>query len=73
MVEVVRFASAGMTVPLGDPGRMADAMLHLAADANARSTDAANAERAFVDHFTLDSMMSVYTSCYEGAAGRPGK
>lgn len=71
MAEVVRFANAGMTVPLDDPGRMTDAMLHLAADANARANYAANAEKAFADHFTLDSMMNAYRSYYGSATGRP--
>jgi glycosyltransferase involved in cell wall biosynthesis len=71
MAEVVRLAAAGMTVPLDDPGRLAEAILHLAADSNARAAYAANAEKAFADHFTLDSMMSAYQSCYESATSQP--
>lgn len=70
MAEVVRFANAGMTAPPDDPGRMAEAMLYLAADANVRASYAANAEKAFADHFTLDSMMSAYQSYYGSATSR---
>ena len=71
MAEVVRFAAAGMIVPLAVPGPMAEAILHLAADSSARSVFAANAAKAFAGHFMIDSMMNSYQSLYEGAASRP--
>ena len=64
MAEVVRLADAGMTVPAGDAARMADAILDLAADAEARAHFAQNAGNAFARHFTLEGMLSEYRSLY---------
>jgi len=69
MAEVVRFADAGITVPLGDPGRMAGAILNLASHEDARLAYARNAEKTFAAHFTLERMMSVYQSVYDGTHG----
>ncbi|MGB6974722.1 MAG: glycosyltransferase [Terracidiphilus sp.] len=66
MAEVVRFADAGVTVPLGDPGRMAEAILRLAFHPGLRDAFASNAEQAFASHFTLEAMVSAYQSLYEG-------
>lgn len=61
----MRFCS-GVTVPLGDPGCMAEAILHLASQEGARQAYAAHALKAFADHFTLEAVMSAYQLLYEG-------
>lgn len=66
MAEVVRLANAGITVPLGDADRMADAILELESNAGARTDFAQNAGRAFASHFTLEEMTSAYQSLYKG-------
>jgi glycosyltransferase involved in cell wall biosynthesis len=69
MAEVVHLVEAGVVVPLGDSDRMADSMLHLASHSAEREAYVRNAEKAFADHFTLESMMKAYQSLYQGGRG----
>ena len=64
MAEVVRFANAGLTVPLEDSMEMRSAILRLATHEDERGTFASNAEKAFESQFTLESMVSGYLDLY---------
>ena len=65
MAEVVRFARAGIVVPLAGPSEMAEAIVRIARDKSERQELSVNAERAFRSHFTLQQMVDRYMSLYQ--------
>lgn len=64
MFEVVQLANAGIGVPLTDTEAMTAAILRLATRPDERERFAANAETAFVSHFTLPVMVEAYMQLY---------
>jgi glycosyltransferase involved in cell wall biosynthesis len=64
MGEVVRMAQAGSTAPLGDPAKMAEAILRIAGSDAERAQLSANAKAAFHAGFTLETMVDAYTDLY---------
>jgi L-malate glycosyltransferase len=66
MAEVVRFADAGRTAPVGDFAAMAEAIVQMATDESERLRFAGNARKAYQDHFTLEAMERTYLKLYEG-------
>jgi glycosyltransferase involved in cell wall biosynthesis len=68
MAEAVRFAKAGIAVPLNDPAAMAQAILRLACSEAERKQFSTNAEHAFHAHFTLQTMVDAYFDLYQRTA-----
>ena len=64
MAEVVRLAQGGITVPIGDAVRMAEAILLMANNDAERAQFSANAEVAFRSCFTLQAMSDAYMNLY---------
>ena len=64
MGEVVRLAKAGVTVPIGDPAKMAEAMLRLAGSDAERVQLSTNAKAAFHTSFDLQTMVDAYGELY---------
>jgi glycosyltransferase involved in cell wall biosynthesis len=64
MGEVVRLAKAGATAPLGDPAKMAEAMLRLAGNDLERAQLSTNAKAAFHTSFGLQTMVDAYADLY---------
>jgi len=71
MAEAVRFAGAGLTVPLNDPAGMAEAIVRLAGNGAERERFGANAAQAFGAHFTLEAMVGAYFDLYRTAPRTP--
>jgi glycosyltransferase involved in cell wall biosynthesis len=67
MAEVVRFARAGVTVPLGEPAAMADAIVRMATNKTEREQFGLNAVMAFRASFTLEVMAEAYMNLYRNA------
>lgn len=65
MAEVVKFASGGVTTPVGDPNAMADAIVQLACDPARRARFSENASTAYHEHFTLERMNASYMELYQ--------
>lgn len=68
MAEVIRLAQAGLVVPVADPHGMAAAILRLATNDAERAQFSANAEDAFREHFTLQTMENAYSDLYRNTA-----
>jgi glycosyltransferase involved in cell wall biosynthesis len=66
MAEAVRLAKAGLTVSTTDPGKMSEAILRLAANADERALFGENAVAGFEAHFTLRAAVSAYARLYAG-------
>jgi len=64
MAEVVRLARAGLTVSPADPAEMAAATLRMATGDAERAQFSVNAEEAFHERFTLQTMMDAYMDLY---------
>jgi glycosyltransferase involved in cell wall biosynthesis len=64
MAEVVRLAKAGFTTPAADAGQMAAAILRLAGNTAEREQFSRNAEAAFHERFTLETMVDAYMELY---------
>ncbi len=65
MAEVVRFADAGKTAPVGDFEAMSGAIVRLATDEAERKRLAGNASKAYLEHFTLEAMEQTYLELYQ--------
>ncbi len=65
MAEVVRLAQAGIPVSATDSAEMAAAILRLAASDAERAQFSANAEQAFRERFTLQTMTDAYMNLYQ--------
>ena len=68
MAEVVRLASAGVAVPITEPGQLSSEMISLASDATERERFSQNARAAFGAYFTLESMVSSYMELYRNTS-----
>ena len=64
MAEVVRNSGCGVRVPVGDSQGMADAIVAVGSDAEARRRYAANGIEAFGAQFTLEKMNDAYMRLY---------
>jgi glycosyltransferase involved in cell wall biosynthesis len=64
MAEVVRFAKAGLTVPVSTPAEMTRAILRMASDDTERRQFSINAQAAFESNFTLEIMANAYMKLY---------
>lgn len=64
MAEVVRFAKAGITTPVGDPAAMARAILDVVKDPCARTRFSQSAATCFRQSFTLEAMANAYMNLY---------
>lgn len=64
MAEVVRFAEAGMVVPVTDAQAMSAAIVELARNQERRDQFSSNAQGAFHAHFTLEAMANAYMELY---------
>ena len=65
MAEVVRLATAGITVSLTDTAEMAAAILRIAGGDTERNRFSINAEEAFHSRFTLQTMVDAYMNLYQ--------
>ena len=74
MAEVVRDAGCGVRVPVSDSQGMADAIVGIGSDAEARRRYAARGMEAFRAQFTLQKMNDSYMGLYrkESPATNPG-
>jgi glycosyltransferase involved in cell wall biosynthesis len=64
MAEVVRNSRCGLRVPVGDSAAYAEAIVQIAQDSAVREKFAANAIKAYGEHFTLEQMDAAYMDLY---------
>ena len=65
MAEVVRLSGGGLVVPPGDSEQMAAAMVQLSVDEELRRRLSSLANAAFVEKFSLQTMVDAYMTLYD--------
>lgn len=64
LAEIIRISQGGLTVPVGDSKKMAEAIVQLAEDAALRQELSKHALEAYLRTFTLDKMVEGYAELY---------
>ena len=64
MAEVLQLSQGGMRVPVGNAETMADAMVRMATEPDARRLYGEHARNAYQAHFTLEQMAAAYERIY---------
>ncbi len=69
MAEVLKLSGGGLRVPPGNADAMAEAMVRMFRDEEARRTFGENALTAYETHFTLQQMAAAYEAVYARSRG----